>query len=193
MSAPDNRPPGRRVLVTGGIRSGKSAHAEAIFGDEPTTYLATGPRRDDAAWNERIRLHVARRPSTWDVVESDDVVTALGHIRRPCLLDDLSGWLTASLERSGAWPTDDAADSSASPTWRTVHDAASDRLVSAVRDFEHSLVIVTNEVGFGLVSPYASGRIFQDELGRLNQRIAQVCDRVVLVVSGCPLVIKETM
>ena len=76
------------------------------------------------------------------------------------------------------------------PTWRERYAARAGDFVAAVDAFAQDLVIVTNEVGFGLVSPYRSGRVFTDELGRLNQHLARVCNEVVLVVAGCPLVIK---
>ncbi|NHC30529.1 bifunctional adenosylcobinamide kinase/adenosylcobinamide-phosphate guanylyltransferase [Dermacoccus nishinomiyaensis] len=197
MSAP------RRVLITGGVRSGKSTYAERLLWEAPTTYLATGPTRpDDDEWRARVAAHQQRRPSHWTSLESVDVPRALTEIHGPCLLDDVGSWLTSALEESGAWVSDTGegprrGDDEPStppppsmPTWHQRYAARADAFVAAIAAFEHDLVIVTNEVGFGLVSPYQSGRLFTDELGRLNQRLARACDDVVLVVAGCSLVIK---
>ena len=101
MSAP------RRVLITGGVRSGKSTYAERLLWEAPATYLATGPTRpDDDEWRARVAAHQQRRPSHWSSLESVDVPRALNEIHGPCLLDDVGSWLTSALEESGAWVSD---------------------------------------------------------------------------------------
>ncbi|MFL6062925.1 MAG: bifunctional adenosylcobinamide kinase/adenosylcobinamide-phosphate guanylyltransferase [Marmoricola sp.] len=165
---------GLRVLVTGGVRSGKSAHAEALIGDRPgVTYVATGPvpGADDAEWAARVALHRARRPASWTTWETADLGTLPDG---PVLLDCLGTWLTAQLDTLG---------------WDEVAVVARiDALVAAVGSCA-DLVVVTNEVGLGVVPEHRSGRVFRDLLGTVNQRVAAVCDEVHLVVAGRVLVL----
>jgi adenosylcobinamide kinase / adenosylcobinamide-phosphate guanylyltransferase len=172
-----------RTLVLGGIRSGKSrwaeaAIAESLEADQPVHYLATGQLSDDPSWWQRIAEHRDRRPPHWSTLETDDIATQL---RRspgmPTLVDDIGGWLTVIMDRHNAWE-----GGSVSPDI--------DELMTAVAEFGSPLVLVSPEVGLTVVPPTASGRRFADELGALNQRLALLCDRVVLVVAGHPLPIK---
>ena len=172
-----------RTLVLGGIKSGKSRWAEAAIAEslgpvEPVRYLATGSVMDtDPAWLRRIAQHRDRRPSHWSTVESDDIPT---HLRQPpaapTLVDDVPGWLTAVLDRRG---------------WESGSVSADvDEMLAAVASFDSPLVLVSHEVGLTIVAATVSGRRFTDELGALNQRLATLCDRVVLMVAGQPLQIK---
>lgn len=169
-----------RTLVLGGTRSGKSAHAEALLpADAPVRYLATARRYpDDADWDARIARHVARRPPAWTTVESPDLPVELAR-PGPVLVDDLATWLTGLLDDAGAW-ADPAAAIDVSPLVEAVHTFAGDRLV-----------LVSAEVGLGVVPPTRAGRVFRDELGALNAALAQVCDEVVLLVAGLPLWLKR--
>ena len=100
-----------RILVLGGIRSGKSRWAEhavaAAAGDAPVRYVATGARPtgpDDAGWAHRVAAHRARRPAHWSTVETDDVAAALRtDASTATLVDDIGGWLTAAMDRRDAW------------------------------------------------------------------------------------------
>ena len=172
-----------RTLVLGGIKSGKSRWAEAAIAEslgpvEPVRYLATGSVTDtDPVWLRRIAEHRQRRPEHWSTVESDDIPTQLRQSpAAPTLVDDVCSWLTAALDRRG-WE-----DGSVS--------ADVDEMLAAVASFDPPLVLVSHEVGLTVVSATASGRRFTDELGALNQRLADLCDRVVLMVAGQPLQIK---
>ena len=171
---------GVRSLVLGGIRSGKSAYAEGLFADTPgmVRYLATGaaPERDDT-WAARVEAHRRRRPQHWVTAESTDVAGQLRSEPCPTLVDDIGGWLTAMMDRRAAW------------TGGSV-DADINDLCAAVADNAGPLVLVSPEVGLTVVSATPAGRLFTDELGTLNQRLAALCDRVVLVVAGQPLVVK---
>ena len=143
-------------------------------------YLATGQVADsDAAWRLRIAEHRDRRPSHWSTVETDDVARQL---RRspdtPTLVDDIGGWLTATLDKHQAWD-----GGAVSPDL--------DDLTAAIAEFSSPLVLVSPEVGLTVVATTASARRFSDELGALNQRLAALCERVVLVVAGHPLPIKQ--
>lgn len=174
-----------RTLVLGGIRSGKSEWAEdaiarSVPAGQPVRYLATGPSDpDDAAWAQRVARHRDRRPAHWCTVETDDIATQLRQSpHRPTLVDDLGGWLTRMLDRHDGW----ADGSVAGP----VAD-----MLGAVGDFGAPLLLVSPEVGLTVVPATESGRRFADELGSLNQRVAAVCEEVVLVVAGQPLSIKS--
>lgn len=169
-----------RTLVTGGIRSGKSRCAEDLLaGAERVSYLAPGPVGDpdaDPEWADRVATHQARRPAHWQTIETPDVAAAIAGLESPALLDCLGTWLTAQLDLVGSWTGDTG--------WETRLNDRVEELVRAWADCPHDLVAVTNEVGMGLVSEHRSGRIFTDWLGRVNQRIAEVSDGVILVVAG---------
>lgn len=175
-----------RTLVLGGIRSGKSrwaesAIAESLSARETVRYIATATAvADDRAWQQRIDAHRQRRPAGWHTVETADVTTQLRtEPETPALVDDLGNWLTATLDRRG-WDAgsidDDVAD-----------------LSEAVQNFTAPLVLVSPEVGLTVVPATSAGRRFADELGTLNQRLAERCERVVLVVAGQPLVLKPAV
>ena len=173
--------------MLGGIRSGKSRWAESEIATsagpgEPVCYVATGPKANaDTSWSARVAAHRMRRPAHWSTVETDDVATLLRHgIANATLIDDMGGWLMALLDSRRAWTGDGASVS-----------ADVDELLDAVRAFGSHLVLVSPEVGLTVVPATASGRRFTDELGALNQRLADVCDRVVLIVAGHAMTVKE--
>jgi adenosylcobinamide kinase / adenosylcobinamide-phosphate guanylyltransferase len=172
----------RRTLVLGGTRSGKSGYAEELLPvDAPVRYLATARRRaGDAEWDARIDAHRARRPAGWTTVEEPDVCTLVRAGGGPLLVDDLATWLTGVLDDAGAW------DRPVDVTPRL------DALVEAVRAAPGRVVLVSAEVGLGVVPPTPAGRLFRDELGALNAALARVCDEVVLLVAGLPLHLKQT-
>ena len=177
----------RSVLVTGGVRSGKSTHAERLLTDVgPVVYVAPGPTPDveqDPDWSARIKAHRARRPADWETVEGHDLVAALGQgSGRPMLIDCLGTWLTSTLDAAQAWeaPSDE------------LHDLALgeiDRVTVALASHDARWVVVTNEVGLGVIPSHRSGRVFRDLLGTVNQKVGAVCDEVHLVVAGRVLVL----
>lgn len=167
----------RRVLVLGGARSGKSAHAEQLLAAEPAVvYVATAaPREGDAAWAARVTAHVARRPGHWTTVETADIAGQLGG-SIPVLVDDLGLWLTRVVDEAQAWDEVDP------PAVR----AAVDALVTAWQACTTTAVLVAPEVGSGVVPATASGRLFRDLLGAATARLARYADDVVQVVAGLP-------
>jgi adenosylcobinamide kinase/adenosylcobinamide-phosphate guanylyltransferase len=178
--------PQRKTLVLGGTRSGKSAWAEdQVRTGRAVTYVATAPpRTGDPEWDARIAAHRDRRPADWDTVQTAGDPGALAAVLRSTvdgdlLVDDLGGWLTAAFDDAGAW------EDPAGVTPRC------DDLVDAVAACRARLLLVSPEVGWGVVPATRSGRVFADTHGRLNQRIAAVCDAVVLVVAGLPLPLKR--
>ena len=169
-----------RILVTGGVRSGKSTHAESLIGGAPATYVATGAEpagEDDPDWTARIAAHRARRPVSWSTLETQDVAAAIRDAEAPVLIDCLGTWLTALIDAAGAW------EQGADEVHRLVL-SRTDQVVDALRSCDEDVVVVTNEVGLGVVPEHRSGRLFRDLLGTLNQRVAAACDEVHLVVAG---------
>jgi adenosylcobinamide kinase/adenosylcobinamide-phosphate guanylyltransferase len=164
------------TLVTGGARSGKSAEAErrvlALPG--PPVYIATA-EAGDGEMAERIARHRQRRGAEWRTVEAP--LALAGALEAsdgagPRLVDCLTLWLSNVLlaGREG--------------------EAAAEALEAVLRAQVSPVVLVTNEVGAGIVPENALARAFRDAAGLLNQRIAAVADEVVLTVSGLPLVLK---
>lgn len=166
------------TLVLGGARSGKSRYAEGLIGERgPGLYLATAEAGDDEM-AERIRLHRARRGAGWETVEEPlDLPQAISRHacpQRPVLVDCLTLWL-GNLMGAG----------------RDV-DAATTALLAALAAAAGPVVLVSNEVGLGIVPATPLGRAFRDHAGRLNQAVAAAADRVVLVAAGLPLILKDT-
>jgi adenosylcobinamide kinase/adenosylcobinamide-phosphate guanylyltransferase len=163
-----------RILVTGGVRSGKSRHAESLLQGEPTVrYVAPGPVVDDEDWRARIAAHRLRRPAAWETHESGDLAAALA-VDVPVLVDCLGTWVTRLVDDARLWdaPMDDL----------TAHvEEATARAVTALGE---RVVLVTNEVGLGVVPAHRSGRVFRDLLGSVNQRFGAAVDEVHLVVAG---------
>ena len=164
------------TLVLGGARSGKSRHAEQLIEAHPSpwTYIATAQAYDDEM-RERIALHQARRPQGWITVDAPIALPQAireAHKGQAILVDCLTLWLT-NVMLSGA----DIA-------------AAREDLLSACRTAASPLVLVSSEVGFGIVPDNALARRFRDELGALNQALAREAAHVVLTIAGLPLVVK---
>ncbi|WP_166345798.1 nicotinate-nucleotide--dimethylbenzimidazole phosphoribosyltransferase [Phytoactinopolyspora limicola] len=171
-----------KLLVLGGARSGKSALAEEWAreraGAASVTYVATaGHRPGDAEWADRVARHQQRRPAGWTTVETTDVASVLRAATGTVVVDCLALWLSVVLDEAGAW------DDDGQPPFLAV-EAAVDELEHAWRTTTANVVAVSNEIGSGVVPATRSGRLFRDQLGLLNQRLAAVTDRVVLCVAG---------
>ncbi|MCW2777779.1 MAG: cobU [Frankiales bacterium] len=177
--APEARRGTSRVLVLGGARSGKSAHAERLLASEPSvTYVATAPARPgDAEWSARVQAHVDRRPASWTTVETGDVAAALRDATGAVLVDDLGLWLTRLLDDAAAWEDRSGAHAAL--------DAALPPLLAAWSGSRRA-VLVAPEVGGGLVAPTLGGRLFVDLLGTTTTALAAASDEVVQVVAGIP-------
>jgi adenosylcobinamide kinase/adenosylcobinamide-phosphate guanylyltransferase len=178
--------PGRRLLVTGGARSGKSRRAEALLAARPrVTYLATAPGYpDDPEWVARVAAHRQRRPEGWRLVETSGVADVLRHAQpeESVLVDCLTLWLTAVIDGVGAW--DDPLRASAAT------DQALADLLAALADSRADVILVTNEVGSGIAPATPSGRLFRDLLGTVNSAIAAACDDAEVVIAGIPRTLK---
>ena len=165
------------TLVLGGARSGKSRYGESLITacPPPWTYVATAEALDDEM-RARIAEHRVRRGADWRTVEAPrDLAEALQRnaAAGAMLVDCLTLWLTNRM----------LADADI--------EAESARLEIVLSGLSAPRVVVSNEVGLGIVPDNALARRFRDAQGRLNQRIAARADRVVLMVAGLPLVVKE--
>jgi adenosylcobinamide kinase/adenosylcobinamide-phosphate guanylyltransferase len=168
----------RRVLVLGGARSGKSERAELRLAGEPTvTYVATGPDgADDDEWAARVAAHRARRPAWWRTAETTDLADVLRTARGAVLIDGIGTWLAAVMDECGAW------DGGAAGLARLAARTAG--LVGAWRQVSAYVVAVSDEAGLGVVPATSAGRLFRDELGRLNRALAAESEETELVVAG---------
>ncbi len=168
----------RLTLVLGGARSGKSRYAEGLFAalPPPWIYVATA-EPGDAEMTERIARHRARRGPNWHTIEaSSDLEHVLADRKSdPVLVDCLTLWLSNLMLANGA-----------------VEEGMT-RVEQALLLATAPKVMVANEVGYGIVPDHPLGRRFRDAQGMLNQRVAALADRVVLVVAGIPLAIKGTL
>jgi adenosylcobinamide kinase/adenosylcobinamide-phosphate guanylyltransferase len=171
----------RRVLVLGGARSGKSAFAERIAAVRglPVVYVATATAGDQEM-AERIALHRAQRPAHWRTLEipvhvADGVVAEI-RARSPgvtIVVEDLT-FLLSNLMAEDA----------------STAEACAMNEVQSLLALSADMILVSNEVGLGLVPPYPLGRRFRDALGRVNQSAAVACDEVYVLFAGLPLQLK---
>jgi adenosylcobinamide kinase / adenosylcobinamide-phosphate guanylyltransferase len=167
----------RRVLVLGGARSGKSEWAELRLAGEPdVTYVATGSVAGDPDWAARVAAHRARRPAWWRTAETTDLAGLIGRARGALLIDGIGTWLAAVLDECGWDLRDDAA--------RDKLAARQAELVGAWRQARGYVVAVSDETGLGVVPATPAGRLFRDELGRLNQALAAESEEAELIVAG---------
>ena len=167
----------RLTLVLGGARSGKSRHAEMLVQRHPPpwTYIATAEEFDDEM-RARIADHRSRRDANWQTIEAprelaDALRTRAGRI---VLVDCLTLWLSNILLAGRDIETD------------------FDRLLAALAARSGPLLLVSNEVGLGIVPDNALARRFRDAQGNLNQRVAAIADDVVFMAAGLPLVLKPS-
>ena len=166
------------TLVLGGMRSGKSRHAESLVAaaGDLALYIATAEARD-AEMADRIRHHQGRRGPAWTTVEAP--LDLAGTLRRqgatghPILVACLTLWLSNLME-AGRDP-----------------EVETGTLLAALREVTAPVVMVSNEVGLGIVPVGELARRFADAAGRLNQAVAARADRVIFVAAGLPLTLKD--
>jgi len=170
-------------LVLGGARSGKSTHAEKLATGslhgappQPAVYIATA-QAGDVEMATRIMAHRARRGAGWTTIEEPlklaEALEAAAAHGRPVLVDCLTLWLS-NLMQAGA-----------------DLDEAADDVVRVLEGYVAPVVFVSNEVGLGIVPDTPLGRAFRDAQGRLNMRMADRADRVILMAAGLPLLMKD--
>lgn len=171
------------TLVLGGARSGKSRYAQSLCSGRDVLFLATAREQGDVEWRARIARHRGDRPPGWRTVEAPiDLATALGSMSNgeAAVIDCLGLWVSNLMDEQRAL-------------------AAADLEVAVLGQLERTLdaiagrdaVIVSNEVGSATVPEHPVARRFRDLLGFANQAVARRADRVVLVVAGLPMVLKD--
>lgn len=192
--------PRQLTLVLGGARSGKSHYAEQLATDHatikggPVTYIATArqdPDQTDEELELRIALHRARRPADWHLVEEPvrlaDALYAHARHDGCILVDCVTLWLNNLL-----FPKDRAYPEHGVITPPDVFAEEIEALLNALPTLPGHVILVSNEIGFGVVPMGAITRFYVDELGRLNQKLAAAADCVRLLVAGIPVPVKGT-
>ena len=178
------------TLVLGGARSGKSGYAEklAIASGAEVFYIATA-RASDGEMAERIAHHRASRPGHWTTVEETlqlgEAIERHAGPGRVVLVDCLTLWLS-NLIFSGAGDFPETGTVTLPPLFA----AERARLLATLASAAGDVILVSNEVGMGIVPLGAGTRCFLDEAGRLNQAVAAVADRALFIAAGLPLVLK---
>ena len=171
------------TLVLGGIRSGKTALAEAqaLAQSQPVVYVATATAGDNEM-ADRISRHQAIRPASWGLIEEPlnlaQVLSQHGqHDPAPCLLIGCMSLWVSSLLHAGT---------------EQLH-AHKEAFLEQIESYPSALIIVSNETGLGTIGMDPLTRQFCDELGWLNQALAQRCHKVVMVLAGLPLILKDSI
>ncbi len=164
------------ILVTGGARSGKSAFAEKLAAEfDRVVYIATAQAFDDEM-RDRIKRHRARRPTAWTTIEAPfDAHDVIDRLRADCILFDcVTVYLSNFMFR---------------PSERSI-DEYFRLLIESLRNFSGQSIVVTNEVGGGIVPDNPLAREFRDRQGLINQSLAAAADEVFLCACGLPLQLK---
>lgn len=170
-------------LILGGARSGKSAFAEKLAEASglPVTYIATA-QVYDAEFGQRVDHHKARRPTHWQTIEQPfnlgETLKTYAKTGECVIVDCLTLWLAQCICPDCERP--------AQLSWQTERES----LLKALPSLAGTIILVSNEVGMGIVPLGEINRQFQDEQGRLNQAIAQSADQVSFIAAGLPLLLK---
>lgn len=178
---------GKITLILGGARSGKSSYAQQLAEDsgKTVTFLATAQALDDEM-STRIKKHRAERPSHWDTLEIPcDIAAYASQIKSDVVILDCITLLITNLLMQ--FVKDDIVDET--PFMSAVQKEINE-LIATMREQNQDWLIVSNEVGLGLVPPYQMGRIYRDAIGWANQRLARKADKVIFMVAGIPMAIK---
>ena len=170
----------KKALILGGARSGKSSYAEklSLETQRPKLYIATATRSDEEM-DARIDHHIQRRDDSWHTIEEKVEVAKLlldpKWQRHVILVDCLTLWLSNVM------------------TGDVKEDIGERRkeLCEAVKNSEANVIMVTNEVGLGIVPMHQLSRQFRDEAGWLHQSLAEVCDTVAFMMAGLPMMLKS--
>ncbi len=186
----------RLILILGGARSGKSAFAEqlAASSGQSIAFIATATAGDDEM-RARIARHRASRPAHWHTVEEPfDLAGAVQHaaaLADILLLDCITLWLSNWLARHGETSDTDMTASSPLLDAAAMQEIQNLLATLASLDPRKTLIVITNEVGLGIVPAYPLGRLYRDTLGLVNQRLAEAAGRVYLLIAGIAVDIKR--
>jgi len=179
-NTPYNNPAaGKKILILGGARSGKSRYAETLAkeSNKEVIYLATAKVLDNEI-SERVKQHRLDRPQYWQTIEEPiklaDTLRQWSSTERVILVDCLTMWVNNLLAENKP----------------ELMRKELDKLTSQLADFAGTIIFVSNEVGMGIIPMGELSRQFVDETGRLHQRLAQQAEQVILMVAGLPHQIK---
>ena len=178
---------GQITLLLGGARSGKSSYAQRLAEEsgKTVTYLATAQALDDEM-SSRIQKHQSERPAHWQTLEVPlDIASHVSEIKSDLVILDCMTLLATNLLMK--FEKDELVDEA--PFTEAVYKEVAD-LLAAIRSGEPDWLIISNEIGLGLVPPYQMGRIYRDLLGWANQRLAREADKVIFLVAGIPMAVK---
>ena len=172
------------MLVLGGAQSGKSYYAQQLASHfERVTFIATA-RGTDAEMRRKIARHRRERPAAWRAIEAplelEKTVHSASRESDVVLIDCLTVYV------------DNVMTSRRKSKSKSDSKECINAVCDAIRTAEASVIVVSNEVGSGVVPPYRSGRAYRDFLGQMNQKVAQIADRVILMLAGVPMTVKES-
>lgn len=191
---------GRLILLLGGARSGKSSFAEQKareWGGDDVLYVATSEAKDEEM-RLRVQKHQAARPARWTTLEAPvQVAQAIraSAIQAKVVVVDCITFLVSNYLMAASEPADDPFGPPSGNPFDEAIEAAVRADVLGLAQFAHerdlTMLVVSNEVGMGLVPAYDLGRAYRDLLGRANQDLARQADEVYLLVAGLPMVLKH--
>jgi adenosylcobinamide kinase/adenosylcobinamide-phosphate guanylyltransferase len=177
----------RITLILGGARSGKSSYAQNMAEEsgKSVTFLATAQALDEEM-TVRIQKHQAERPASWVTLEIPcEIASHVSQVESEVVILDCITLLISNLLMQ--FVKDDRVEEA---PFMTAVQKEIDELIITLRDREQEWLIVSNEVGLGLVPPYQMGRVYRDAIGWANQQLARDADKVIFMVAGIPTVIK---
>lgn len=175
------------TLILGGARSGKSSYAQSLAQEsgKSVTFVATAQALDDEM-SARIQKHRAERPPDWETLETPfNLVACVKQIRSNVVILDCITLLLTNLMMQ--FVKDDLVDEA---MFMAAVRKEIDEFVDALHEREQNWLIISNEVGLGLVPPYQMGRVYRDAIGWANQRLAREANKVIFMVAGIPMEVK---
>jgi len=178
---------GKLILILGGARSGKSSYAQSLAEEtgKSVTFLATAQALDDEM-SARIQKHRAERSPDWETLEIPlDISSYVGQIKTDVVILDCMTLLVTNLLMQ--FVKADLVDEA--PFTQALQKEVGE-LIAKIGRQKQDWIIISNELGLGLVPPYQMGRVYRDLLGWANQQLARTADKVIFMVAGIPTVIK---
>ena len=160
---------GHIILVSGGVKSGKSEFAEYLASKEKkVTYIALSESRpEDKLWKERVKAHQLRRPKSWNLIETENLLPILKVDKGVLLIDSLGGFIVNSLKKKGI-------------DWRHCLN----NLLCDLASYTSKIIIVGEQTGWGLVSEYEIGNLYNDRLGTCLKEITKISKENWITING---------
>ena len=157
------------ILISGGVKSGKSEFAEYLASkEERVTYIALSENRpDDNLWKEKIKVHQLRRPKTWKLIETENLIPSIKNEKDVLLIDSLGGFVVSSLKIK-----DDE--------WKNYLN----KLLYYLAAYKNKIIIVGEQTGWGLVSEYEIGNLYTDRLGICLKEITKISKENWITING---------